>query len=118
MAGREAKLSARADLEAPALAALAVLDEAGFRSLFAGSPVKRIGHARFLRNVLIAVGNSGVTGLGGAALARLGHPSPLVRAMAVWAGLRLLGPDPFHAASGGMPPDEPDPDVRAEWEAA
>ncbi len=117
-AGRDAKLAARADLEAPALATLAALDEAGFRALFAGSPIKRIGHARFLRNVMIAVGNSGEPGLASLALARLDHPSPLVRGMAVWAGRRLLGPEILHLASGGMPPGEPDPDVRAEWEAA
>ena len=117
-AGREAKLAARADLEAPALATLAGLDEAGFRALFAGSPIKRIGHARFLRNVLIAVGNSGEPGLASFALARLDHPSALVRGMAVWAGRRLLGPGPFLLASGGMPADERDPDVAAEWDAA
>ena len=56
--GREAKLAARADLNAPPLAELARLDEASFRSLFAGGPIKRIGRARFVRNVMIAIGNS------------------------------------------------------------
>ena len=57
--GREAKLAARDDLAAPPLAELAALDEAGFRALFAGGPIKRVGQARFLRNVMIAIGNSG-----------------------------------------------------------
>ena len=56
--GREAKLAARADLDAPPLAELARLDDASFRALFAGSPIKRIGRARFVRNVMIAIGNS------------------------------------------------------------
>ena len=58
-AGREAKLAARAELEAPRLADLARLDDAGFRALFSKSPVKRTGRARFVRNVLVAIGNSG-----------------------------------------------------------
>ena len=56
--GREAKLAARADLDAPPLAELARLDDASFRSLFAGGPIKRVGRARFVRNVMIAIGNS------------------------------------------------------------
>ncbi len=58
-AGREAKLAQREDLAAPKLAELAALDDAGFRAMFAGSPVKRIGRNRFVRNVAIALGNSG-----------------------------------------------------------
>ena len=94
-AGREAKLAARADLEAPPLDELARLDEAGFRALFAGSPVKRIGRARFLRNVMIAIGNSGKAGLASAAMERLDDASPLVRGAAVWALARLLSADEF-----------------------
>ena len=56
---REAKLAARDDLREPPLADLLALDDAAFRALFSGSPVKRIGRDRFLRNVLIAAGNSG-----------------------------------------------------------
>ncbi len=68
------------------------LDDAGFRALFAGSPIKRIGRDRFVRNVLIAIGNSGDARLAaGGATALLADPSPLVRAMAVWALLRLGG---------------------------
>ncbi len=84
-AGREAKLRARADLQAAGLADWLALDDAAFRRLFAGNPVKRIGRARFLRNLLIAAGNSGDGGLVPAVAAHLADPSPLVRAMAVWA---------------------------------
>ncbi|KMO16699.1 4Fe-4S ferredoxin [Methylobacterium platani JCM 14648] len=110
-AAREARLSARADLAAPALAELARLDDAGFRARFAGTPVKRTGRDRFLRNVLIAIGNSGDAALAGEALRLLDDPAPLVRGMAVWALARL----------GRLPPapdDERDPDVLAEWARA
>ena len=114
-AGREAKLAARADLIAPELAMLAALDEAGFRRLFAGNPVKRIGHVRFLRNVMIALGNSGNAGLADLAVARLAHGSPLVRAMAVWALARLLPGRTFDALARQHVPHENDNDVLREW---
>lgn len=114
---REAKLIARADLEAPSLAALAALDEAEFRALFAGGPIKRIGHARFLRNVLAAIGNSGDASLSPAARARLAHDSPLVRGMAVWACARLMSAEAFRAMANDQLPAENDADVRAEWSA-
>ena len=110
---REAKLQARADLCAPPLEKLATLDEAGFRALFSGSPVKRIGPARFLRNVLVAIGNSGDAALAPLAAARLDHVSPLVRGMAVWALGRLL---PYQEFAALRRREEPDADVRAEWE--
>lgn len=115
---RETKLAARADLEAPALATLVRLDEAGFRTLFSGGPVKRIGHTRFLRNVLIAIGNSGDPSLAAAALERLTHEAPEVRGAAAWAAIRLLGRSGFFAAAGDACQAETDPDVRAEWEVA
>ena len=114
-AGREAKLAARADLAAPSLAMLAALDEAEFRGLFSGNPVKRIAHARFLRNVLIALGNSGNAGLAGLAVMRLAHASPLVRAMAVWALARLLPGPAFHALALQHATHENDIDVLQEW---
>jgi epoxyqueuosine reductase len=117
VAGREAKLRARDDLAAPALEGLSRLDDAGFRALFAGGPIKRIGIDRFLRNVLIAIGNSGDPRLALRAVALLGHPSPLVRAMAVWAGRRLVGTEALTAASPGSRAAETDPDVLAEWDA-
>ena len=116
VAGREAKLRARDDLAAPGLDALSRLDDAGFRALFAGGPIKRIGIDRFLRNVLIAIGNSGDTRLAPRAVALLVHPSPLVRAMAVWAGRRLVGAEALVAASPGRRATETDPDVLAEWD--
>ncbi len=88
-AGREIKLAARAALRAPALADLARLDDASFRALFAKSAVRRIGRARFLRNVLIAIGNSADATLAGAAERLLDDPSPLIRGAAIWALGRL-----------------------------
>ena len=88
-AGHEAKLAARADLEAPALAALSRLDDAGFRGLFAGSPIKRIGHARFLRNVAIAIGNSADTALLPEVQRLKGEPDPVLAEAAHWAVQRL-----------------------------
>ncbi len=87
--GREAKLAARADLDAPPLARLARLDDASFRALFAGGPIKRIGRARFVRNVMIAIGNSKDRTLAEVAEERLDDASPLVRGAAVWALARL-----------------------------
>ena len=89
--GREAKLLARSDLLAPPLAELAALDEPKFREKFAGGPIKRIGWARFLRNVMIAIGNSREPKLVGSALIGLELPSPLIRGAAVWALAQLDG---------------------------
>ena len=107
----------RAELTAPRLAALARLDDAGFRALFAGTAIKRTGRDRFVRNVLIALGNSGEAAQAETAEARLGDGSPLVRAMAVWALQRLADGDSFERARARHLPDEPDPAVRAEWGA-
>ena len=115
--GREPAFLARAELTAPRLAALAALDDTAFRALFAKSPVKRIGRDRFLRNVLIAIGNSADPALAAAALGRLDDASPLVRAMAVWALARLVDGAAFAAERGRRLPKETDPAVRAEWRA-
>ncbi|HZD25367.1 MAG TPA: tRNA epoxyqueuosine(34) reductase QueG [Alphaproteobacteria bacterium] len=112
---RETALWPRAELTAPRLADLLRLDDAGFRSLFAGTPVKRLGHTRFLRNVLIAAGNSGSDTVLPPVLERLDDESALVRAMAVWA-LGELAPARFAAERQRRLPAEPDPDVRAEWQ--
>ena len=111
----DAELLPRAELSAPRLADLARLDDAAFRQVFSGSPVKRIGRDRFVRNVLIAVGNSGDLALAGVAAERLDDASPLVRAMAVWA-LARLQPAAMSGLWGSRQPAESDPDVRAEWE--
>jgi epoxyqueuosine reductase len=115
---KEVKLAARADLQAPDLAELASLDEAAFRKHFAGSPIKRTGHARFLRNVLIAVGNSGDLALAPVAIARLRHASPLVRAMAVWALGVLCDANVLGELKGKHAATETDESVAAEWSVA
>ena len=83
------KLRARDDLTAPALAELAGLDDAGFRARFAGSPIKRIGRNRFVRNVLMAIGNSGDAGLRAVAQGLADDPDPVVAEAARWAADRL-----------------------------
>ncbi len=114
-AAREAKLQARDDLAAPPLCELAMLDDAGFRARFRGTALKRIGRDRFVRNVLIAIGNSGDCGLAETAASRLGDASPLVRAMAVWALSRLLDAKRFAALAEAS--DETDSAVLGEWKA-
>jgi epoxyqueuosine reductase len=113
-ASRAASLAARAELEAPDLAMLAGLDDVGFRKLFAGTPMKRTGRDRFLRNVLIALGNSGDPELARVAEARLDDSSPLVRGMAVWA-LARLAPQRFRALRRVKEASEPDAGARREW---
>jgi epoxyqueuosine reductase len=115
---RDAKLIARDELKEPKLAELVSLDDAAFRLLFAGSPVKRIGHARFLRNVLIAIGNSGEVALIPHVIARMTHDSPLVRGMAAWAAGQLLSRTDFAALAAQHLMQEPDQSVRDEWEGA
>src|SRR4029079_7494094 len=92
----ETKLSVRAESNNPALAELLQLDDAAFRARFRGTPIKRTGRDRFLRNVLIAAGNSGDAMLAPLVEARLADDSTLVRAMAVWA-LSRLAPSRFSA---------------------
>jgi epoxyqueuosine reductase len=84
-----AKLRARRDLQASALADLAALDDAGFRALFAGGPIKRIGRDRFVRNVLVAIGNSADPALLPAAERLRADPDPVVAEAAEWAAARL-----------------------------
>ncbi|MDB5453223.1 MAG: iron-sulfur-binding protein, partial [Caulobacteraceae bacterium] len=110
---KEQKLVAREALKAPTLADLSRLDDAAFRTLFAKSPVKRIGRDRFLRNVLYAIGNSGDPTLAVEAERLLADPSPLIRGAAVWALGRLLGREAFEALRAGSA--ETDPLVLDEW---
>ncbi len=116
-AGREARLAAREALRAPALADLARLDDAAFRALFAKSPVKRTGRARFLRNVLIAIGNSGDAALADEAEYLLDDASPLVRGAAIWA-LERLDRARLGRCAETRRAAETDADVIAEWMAA
>ena len=112
--GREAKLAARDTLRAPKLAELARLDDAQFRSLFAKTSIKRTGRDRFVRNVLIAIGNSGDASLAIEAERLLDDASPLVRGAAVWALGRLLPKEKFAA----MRRRDDDASVIEEWTAA
>jgi epoxyqueuosine reductase len=96
---------------APLLAELAGLDDAAFRARFSGSPVKRVGRGRFLRNVMVAIGNSGDPNLTGVVEAATRDADPLVRAHAVWALSRLAGAERFQAAMRA----DPDATVAEEW---
>ncbi len=107
---------AHSELEASRLADLARLDDAAFRALFSGSPIKRTGRDRFVRNVLIAIGNSGRAELGAVAADLVGDASPLVRAMAVWAARRLLPEAEVERLATRHRDAEPDAAVRAEWD--
>jgi epoxyqueuosine reductase len=108
----------RAALTAPLLAELAALDDAAFRARFAGTPVKRIGRNRFLRNVLIAIGNAPKSSPELIAAARLclDDPSPLVRGAAVWALGCIAGAPAIAAEAAARHDGEPDATVRAEWQ--
>jgi epoxyqueuosine reductase len=112
---REVAFQPRAELTAPLLRELAQLDDAAFREIFRGSPIKRIGRDRFIRNVLIAIGNSGHRPLAAVAQELMSDESPLVRAMAVWALSRLLPREEFAGLAARHAPLETDPDVAAEW---
>ncbi len=114
-ATREAKLAARVELANPPLSELVRLDDAGFRALFSGSPIKRLGQPRFLRNVLIAMGNSADRGLAPAAVEQLSSPSALVRGAAVWAAARLTPREDFDALARRRSLEEREPAVLAEW---
>jgi epoxyqueuosine reductase len=113
--GREARLAAREELRAPPLAELAQLDDAAFRARFSKSPVKRVGRDRFIRNVLIAIGNSGEGELAGEAERLISDASPLVRGAAVWALGQLLSREQFAAMKAGALTAEQDESVREEW---
>ena len=114
-AGREAKLAARAELRAPSLVELARLDDAAFRALFSKSPVKRIGRDRFIRNVLIAIGNTDDASLAAEAECLLDDASPLVRGAAVWALSQLVARERFDALAAKAVGVEADESVRLEW---
>ncbi|MEZ5775803.1 MAG: tRNA epoxyqueuosine(34) reductase QueG [Hyphomicrobiaceae bacterium] len=111
------RLTLRAEADDPPLAELLALDDGAFRARFAGTPVKRTGHQRFLRNVLIAAGNSGDMALVPAIRTLLGSPSALVRGAAVWALSRLLPASELARLRQAVLPGESDDVVREEWQA-
>ncbi|RIA56331.1 tRNA epoxyqueuosine(34) reductase QueG [Dichotomicrobium thermohalophilum] len=117
----EAKLRARDNARSPALSELLALNDAAFRARFSGSPIKRVGRDRFVRNVLIAAGNSGDQSLRPQVIGLLDDTSPLVRAMAVWALSRLSAANgdwtDWERLKAAYLPSETDAQVRAEWEA-
>lgn len=112
---REHAFWARPELELPELADLVALDDAGFRDVFSGSPIKRIGQARFIRNVLIAIGNSKQSALLSDVISRLDDPEPLIRGAAIWA-LMQLDSGRFERERAQRATHETDPDVVAEWQ--
>src|SRR5262249_37596610 len=116
-ASHDTKLALRDDLKEPALAALARLDDASFRKLFAKSAVKRTGRNRFVRNVLIAIGNSGDATLVPEVERLLADDSALVRGAAIWA-LGRLDRDRLAVLAKMHRQHEEDPTVEEEWAAA
>ncbi len=115
---REQAFHPREALTAPLLSALAQLGDAQFRETFAGSPIKRIKRDRFVRNVLIAIGNSGERDLVRTAEALLDDPDPVVRGAAVWACAQLSGAAQLEALAAERRHREEDKDVLEEWRAA
>ena len=116
-AASEMKLKAREDLKEPPLSFLLTLDDPAFRTFFSGSPVKRIGRDRFVRNCLIAAGNSGDAGLIDLCLTLSADPSATVRGMAVWALSRLMTAGDFSGFAARRQ-GETDSEVLAEWKLA
>lgn len=113
-AASEAALHARAELKWPGLDELAALNDAQFRELFSGSPVKRIGRDRFTRNVCIAIGNSGDAALIASLLPLLDDAASVVRGAAIWA-LSQLDPPRFAAEKAARAALETDASAQLEW---
>jgi epoxyqueuosine reductase len=114
-AAAESKLQAREDLLKPRIEEWLKFDDAKFRQFFSGSPVKRIGFSRFMRNLLIAAGNSGSAALVPMIKTKLDDASPLIRGMAVWALSALITPQAFKAMAQHRLTGESDALVKAEW---
>ncbi|MEC7303064.1 MAG: tRNA epoxyqueuosine(34) reductase QueG, partial [Pseudomonadota bacterium] len=112
---KEDRFKARPELEAPQLSQLVQLNDEEFRALFRKTAIKRTGHERFIRNTLIAIGNTGDAALAPSAEAQLRARSPLIRAMAVWALKQLLDEDSFRRLQMHHEGTEADPDVKSEW---
>ena len=114
-AASESALFARAELKTPGLDELAALDDAAFREIFSGSPVKRSGRDRFIRNVCVALGNSGNRLLAPVLQPLLEDASPLVRGAAIWA-LARLDPARFAEEKARRRASEHDSTVTEEWD--
>ena len=117
-ATREPAFLPRVELTAPRLADLAALDDGSFRGLFSGSTIKRIGRDRFVRNVLVAIGNGGDASLTAVVENLLEDDAAIVRAMAVWALSQIAPRDRFVQLRAALNARETDPDVLEEWAAA
>ncbi|MCF6327771.1 MAG: tRNA epoxyqueuosine(34) reductase QueG [Devosiaceae bacterium] len=113
---KESKLTSKEELQLPDLADMLVLNDESFRKYFAGSPVKRLGHARFLRNVLIAAGNSNASDLLPLVIATLKHPEAIVRGAAVWAIRQLAMDEKVAQLSAQFKKEERNDQVLSEWE--
>ena len=111
----ELAFAARIEATRPRLDDLASLDDPTFRRIYSGSPIKRLGRDRFVRNVLVAIGNSGQATLAASAERLLDDASALVRGMAVWALRRLLPSERTEALRRARAAGETDPAVLAEW---
>lgn len=116
-AARELKFAARPETENPPISEILALPDAEFRTRFAGTPVKRTGRDRVVRNALIAAGNSGSREYLPAIERLLDDASPLVRAMAVWALAQLASATEFADSAARFKARETDADVMAEWNA-
>lgn len=114
---REMRFAARSETDNPPLADVLTLDDQTFRRRFAGTPIKRTGRNRLVRNALIAAGNSGEVTLAAQAERLLADASPLVRGMAIWALSQLLCRDDVRRLRAAHDAEELDADVRAEWHA-
>ena len=113
---KEQKLAAKVGTDLPPLTDLLNLDDAGFRQFFAGTPVRRVGYERFLRNVLIAAGNSGDVDLMSLITPFLDHSSALLRVMAIWALRQLADDHIWQRLRDAYLPNERDQSVRREWQ--
>ena len=111
----EAGFHPRQELTAPLLSALVQLDDVSFREFFKTSPIKRIGRARFVRNVLIAIGNSNDKALLPYARRALDDEVDITRAAAIWAFGQLADQKTFAAEKARRAPKETSPELRQEW---
>lgn len=112
---KEIAFQPREELTAPRLAELVGLDDPSFRTLFSGSPVKRLGRNRFIRNVLIGLGNEGCAAHIDNIEPLLEDPSSIIRVAAVWACARLMSEPEFAALRDKYRRGEKDQDVLEEW---